>query len=718
MDVSIGHLRLVGRVVGATDQAHCAEVVDLLTGASARQRLLEALTSAFDGDEVLVIRSLACSTTLRRDPRGGPDALANSVTSSAAQMLREHPADDDCVVRFADEAAYIAAYVHDYLDGHHHRWYYEAFDPFRRRDGTSDLGALLAAHRALRWRILARVRRNGDLETLISALGDDLAQELATDHAGGEDQNWSPLVITAAEIVAQATNTAMRPVDPPTASTLTETEPTPDWRDTASLGRAVATATAVILASAMRVPGGDLSDLEGRLSAAARQHEWFDHASFAAGLAARRPSDVPAGRTVAAAVEPVLSSRARHVLADLAEVVGDPHLFLDSRRPTSGANLIRLVAALVQAAPQWDDDELARTVVAHSLRSWETSVPQGAGAIPSPMTSPQARTQPRSPAGPAATASLPAGTGHMRTPHGLVTEPSDTPALASDPAAASTRAIAELLDARFPRQDHSEGLRTSSTAAGLLLLRGLLDLGLEPYLLDPVGTEPILSALLRRWSGGPIPMEDPLLVLVADVAEAASGRRERLRDACQLSTRRLLGQRAFSAPLRAVTVPHGTEAIATVVVDGSGRPLPLCTLDGTRGLVEQVSEVAVTLDGEQNDPATRASVIDALASVSSTAGSTGDQQGELLLDLLAASCVLAWARWLPGFATASVPFLLGTVVRRPAKLDVSTTEVTVVLPPRSHDVVLQLAGYLDPIEAGQVLGGRRLRFVTGDQDDA
>ena len=60
MDVSIGHLQLVGRVVGAADRSHTSGVVSLLTGPAARQRMLGSLTAAFDGDEVIVIRSMAC----------------------------------------------------------------------------------------------------------------------------------------------------------------------------------------------------------------------------------------------------------------------------------------------------------------------------------------------------------------------------------------------------------------------------------------------------------------------------------------------------------------------------------------------------------------------------------------------------------------------------------------------------------------------------------
>jgi hypothetical protein len=249
-----------------------------------------------------------------------------------------------------------------------------------------------------------------------------------------------------------------------------------------------------------------------------------------------------------------------------------------------------------------------------------------------------------------------------------------------------------------------------------LLLRGLLDLGLTPYLLDRIGDnrEPLLAALLRRWSGDPASADgDPLLELIAQVSSDAADHGDRLDDACRLTTHRLLGQQVVVESLRTVTVPHGSEALATIVVDRSGRLLPLGTFAGHADLEEFVVDAGLTVEAELVDAEVRNSVAAALASVSS-AGPASDEQSELLLDLLAASSVQAWARWLPGFSTASVSFLLATVVRRPAEIELGPTDLTVMLPPRSHDVVLELAGYLEPFEAAPVLGERRIRFMKGN----
>lgn len=678
MDVSIGQFRLTGRLVGAADGGFRSDdAVDLLTGPSARQRMFEAFSSAFDGDEVLVIRSLSCTSTLRPDAHAGPDTLAGSIIASAAQVLRGHPTDDDHVVRFPDEAAYVAAYIHDCLDGHQNRWYYQSFEPYRRGGVSTDWSALLAAHRARRWQILARVASNGDLETLLGTHGDDWVEDLATDTAGPENGGWSPLINTAAEIIGRATGAASTSVDPGLATAIANTEPPPDWRDPESIGAAVAAAAAAILGAAK----GVLAGVGDQLLDAARQHEWFDQAAFAAALAARRAGGAP---TDFASVEPVLSARARSILADLVSAVDDPRLSLDPRRPSTDANLVRLVTALIHTAPRWGDDELARSVAAHVLRVWSSGAYHDAAV------------QGSRPSGTAATAEL-------VMPR-------------ADSAPPSTGTVAALLDRRFPSPDPPEP-GASPTAAGLLLLRMCLDLGITPYLLDPVGGSrtPLLAALLRRWSGVPVSSDiDPLLEILGALSGDIAERRDRLFEACRLAARRLLGQRLASPPLHAVTVPFDDDALATVVVDREGRLLPLGSLAGQTRLEELVEEAGLILDAELADADVRCSVTGTLASVSGGAGGSGDRPSELLLDLLAASSVQAWARWLRGFSTASVPFLLATCVRHQAWVTVDSSTVTVLLAPQSHDVVLRLADYFAPIDVGPVLGGRRVRFVTGD----
>ncbi|MCY4725934.1 hypothetical protein NYO98_06565 [Nocardioides sp. STR2] len=678
MDVSIGHLKLAGRVVGSRDQDPTPRVVDLLAGQAAREHLLAALTSAFDGDEVVVIRSLACTATLRADSQSAPTGLAGSVTASVARLLREHPTDDDCVVRFADDAAYVAAYVHDCLDGHAHRWYYDAFEPFRRRDGSADLAALLAAHRALRWRILARVSRHGDLDALLDRLGHRAAD--LVDSTGDDGTAWSALVTTAATVVHAAVGAPV-PVDDRVVTVLSRSEPPPDWRDPASLGRAVAAATEALLPEVVPLP----DTVVERLVAAARHHHWFDQEAFAAGIAARRAeASVPAEDDVAA----VLSPRARGVLADLAEAAADPHLALDPRRPTSPRNLVELVTALVQAAPRWDDDDLARAVAAHVLRLWERRSPTPAPAHAATPVPPRRAAE-----------APPPGEGAGSAPSSPDTEVPQprSPAGHASPLAPTPSAVqvARLLERRFPQPEPVLDGWEAATAGGLLLLRGAMDLGLSPYLLGRVGPEadPLLVALLRRWTGSAD--DDPVVAAVREAAgdPVPSGR---LGDACRLAVGRLLGLSVVEEPLHTVTVPHGATGFAAVVADAVGHMLPWTGAE-------------LDVVPPPDDVTGRDVVADALTAVS--LGRDGPD--DLLLDLLAVSCVQAWARWLPGFARSSVPFLLSTFVRRPASVEVGEEDLTVLLAPRSHDIVLGLAGYLEPLDAGTTLGGRRIRFVTG-----
>jgi hypothetical protein len=177
----------------------------------------------------------------------------------------------------------------------------------------------------------------------------------------------------------------------------------------------------------------------------------------------------------------------------------------------------------------------------------------------------------------------------------------------------------------------------------------------------------------------------------------------------------MLGQRLVTAPLRIVTVPYSVAGFASVIIDSSAHLLPLGSLRGLATLRRSIDALGddVGLDPAPARAEALALAADALACVAIGDASTADRQRELQVDLLALSCVQAWARWLPGFADARVPYLLSTLVRRPARIVISPTEIIVHLPPRSHDIVLELAGYLEPVDAGPLLGGRTVRFVTG-----
>jgi hypothetical protein len=72
--------------------------------------------------------------------------------------------------------------------------------------------------------------------------------------------------------------------------------------------------------------------------------------------------------------------------------------------------------------------------------------------------------------------------------------------------------------------------------------------------------------------------------------------------------------------------------------------------------------------------------------------------------------IRAWSRWLPGLAAASVPFLIGKGLTRQARVTTTKTTIDVALAPAPLDVVLQMAGYLRPLETVAWLDGRRVVF--------
>ncbi|NGO75967.1 hypothetical protein G6045_09815 [Streptomyces sp. YC504] len=669
MDVSIGRLHLRARVLGATGMSGRGAVLDQFTGAAARELMHTVLSAAFAGDEVVLIRELACRATVRADAAAGPDILVRSLVASAARLLRDHPYDDDRVVRFPDEAAFVAAYIHNCFDGQPYRWYFDAFRPFLRRDGSPDWSALLTAHRVSRWPILVAVRASGDLETLLGALGDDCVRELLGSGREMADDGWPALSATAAEIVRKAGGpSAGRPLPPEGPAVAPATVPPPDWRDPASLGSAVASVVSGLLAASESqvgdTPGPD-DERAAAVAEVARRYDWFDHEAFCRAL--------PTGESAAP-----LSPRSRQILADLSEAIDDPLLALDPARPASAANLVRLLAALVHRAPRWSDDELARALTARVLDGWEREEPGAPRTLVGPTrTLRAARTHD-------------ADTGEAYPPNGQGSW-GPRAALPGGPAA-----VVQRLATRFPTVPVLHGQSASQTAAGLLLLRSLLDLGFGRRLLDLTGPggEALLGALLQRWTGVR-PAADPLLEILQP-ASCVPG----VEDIALLATRRLLGQRLAMPPFRAVTVPYAADRLATVVVDAAGRVLPLAP--------DRFGELGHQLAPDAEDSGPRTAVAEALAVID--CGPPYD----LALDLLAVACVHGWARWLPGFATASVPFLLRTVVRRPARVAIDEATITAHLPTRPHDIVLDLAGYLAPVEPVPELGGRRVHFVTGE----
>jgi hypothetical protein len=106
--------------------------------------------------------------------------------------------------------------------------------------------------------------------------------------------------------------------------------------------------------------------------------------------------------------------------------------------------------------------------------------------------------------------------------------------------------------------------------------------------------------------------------------------------------------------------------------------------------------------------ADRTALVRALGAI--TRGTLGLPDVDLTVGLTSLSLLRVWGRWLGRFAESTAPYVLEQFIRRRGRIHVETAGLIAALEPRSLDVVLEMAGYLEPLEAVPWLGNRRLRF--------
>jgi hypothetical protein len=128
-------------------------------------------------------------------------------------------------------------------------------------------------------------------------------------------------------------------------------------------------------------------------------------------------------------------------------------------------------------------------------------------------------------------------------------------------------------------------------------------------------------------------------------------------------------------------------------------------------LVERLPEAAAVPPFTAAHAENRETVLAALAALDH--GQLGLPDADLTIALTGIALLRAWARWLGPFASSSIPYILDNFVRRAGRIDVSEREIVIELEPRPLDVVLEMAGYLAPIDRVVWIDGRAVRFVIG-----
>jgi len=326
---------------------------------------LSALLDSVYGDDpaVYALRDVRAECALRADGAAVARRWAEALATAIVTAIAEDPADGANLVRFADEAEYLARYLADHIGGHAaRRWYFHALAPFHARPTGETLRALLAGRPVMP--VLAALHRHGTLAEVLGTLAPgDLAELAATmrSPAAGDAAGLWPLLAAAVEIAGSWDLWTSGPLQVADVARTHRSRAVPDWRSPAAL-----TLVVVDILRQLAATGDVRRPATAPPSSLAARFDWLDLPLLASGLTAAVP-DIVTRR----------EERVLRVLAGLLAASAPVRTAVRSAGPGPRAVLV-LRAALAAEHPEWMDDPLADAVVARLMERWAR--PHGAPA--------------------------------------------------------------------------------------------------------------------------------------------------------------------------------------------------------------------------------------------------------------------------------------------------------------------------------------------------
>jgi hypothetical protein len=616
----------------------------------ARERVGEALGQALEaafGDDpsVYVLRDvradIALDTAAHHPDRLIAEEWAQCLATAIAEAISADG--DEDVVRFADEAEFVACFAADLAGGvAWERWFYGAFAELRALGSRAALRTVLLGNRGKLPAILAWLARHRSLERVLAALDRETLDALQLRLP--DPELLRPLMAVALRIAEAigARDAGRLELGELSDRYLAATQVTLTWRDRGSLADGVLDALRFLRREGLLdMPEDELAgEADARAEPLLAELDWLDVARLRAGLAELLTGDPEQPAPAPAA--PARGSRERALLRELGAALGPHAPALDIRDPASAANALRLRAALAAHSASAGADPRAAAAVGALLAAVARLARHPAAAELWELAAAGDESGALRVYG---EAGAPAADLELLGEAGSV--------LASFGAAAGP----ELLGP-------SAGWIETPCAGALLPIRGALDIRL-PELAAAVGAPPfpeLMLAMTLRWGGA------GALDARADAALSAALGFERPPTAGELAEgwadcspgahRRLRAEIRSSLRARGHDSPLAAEAIAP-----GGEPC------------------------------------------------LGDREADLTVALAARAALGAWASWLRGFSASSEAFLLDRFVRRPGRVSLWEGRATVELEPRPLDLVLQMAGYLDELDAAPELP-RRIGFVV------
>lgn len=461
VDGRIGRFHIEYTFFGQIDAAAAARLDTLV-----RDRLPDLLEHALDavlgGDPaVYVLRRIRVKLAINLEQADFTRLLHDLATQTIRAIVHylssTHAGE---VVRFENQAKFVASFVAELMRGDAWlHWYFGAFAAYRHQPPAEAALAVLADNVDHLPAILAELHRRDRLDSLLRALGPQVASLWPILFGGASPEALSSLAETAILLLDSLDVWQQRPDASVLAAEYAAAPP--DWNDPRSLAAAVLD----MIQIARRHGWVRAVDLRGEdWDRALRAFDWLDTAWLRDRLArAAVPTVSP---DYPARVTDVLTPRVHRLLDDLAHAPG----FHIDPADTAEIAALRLLAALVAYRPDWAGDALVASLIPQILKLWDRI-----RRAPVPLHTLDDL---------------------MR---GVDTVPGISPALVSASAPLLRRLLAA--EAGVAPDDGTE-----TTCAGLfLLLRVLLDTrlaALAQHLNLATGTPgPLLVALAYRWAG-------------------------------------------------------------------------------------------------------------------------------------------------------------------------------------------------------------------------
>lgn len=250
MDGHVHHLACRLRLVeGRHGASALARRLQGVAGVALCEAYGHALDKALGDDHtVYVVRRVGGRVLFRLadDTRGAElaDAWGRHLAQCAVRAIAlDRPGN---IVRFADQAEYIATFVGDLLRGKAwSRWYFAPFSGLQNRAAAAVIGAVLEDHRDYLPAILGHLQRSGTIESVLAALDGEALRDFWVQGLGASrppDSNSLRPLFSAALQLAGALG--LWAEAPPPAESLFQAflgdGPQPvDWRDPTDLAKGV-----------------------------------------------------------------------------------------------------------------------------------------------------------------------------------------------------------------------------------------------------------------------------------------------------------------------------------------------------------------------------------------------------------------------------------------------------------------------------------------------